>query len=149
MNAWTNTAAGLFDMRTKVFDPSNSNLRGDRTNSPDIAVVISDGASNINRERTIPNAEDAKRDGITVLAVGLTNFVNPGELQRIASDGGLGVTYWRSPDFRVTSTIINNIVDRTCDRVVPGLLCFYWLFILIIINNINVILKYVEYVSRI
>ena len=48
----TNTAGALTAMRDRVFGSSASN----RLNVPDIAIVITDGASTVNRELTIPVA---------------------------------------------------------------------------------------------
>ncbi len=62
----TNTAEGLTEMRRNMFTP----LNGDRSGDPNIAIVITDGRSNIDRFKTIPAAEDAKGSGIDIFAVG-------------------------------------------------------------------------------
>ena len=118
----TNTAAGILDMRVKVFDPNNANARGDRVNVPNIAVVITDGESNVNEARTVPNADAATADGITMLAVGITDQVNMQELAGISSTGIQGDTYWTSPSFMVTSAVVQNIVNRTCVSAGGGMI---------------------------
>ena len=62
----TYTADGLTEMRKNMFTP----LNGDRSGDPNIAIVITDGRSNIDRFKTIPAADDAKRSGIDIFAVG-------------------------------------------------------------------------------
>ena len=59
----------LFTM-TQVFSQ-----KGDRPLAPNTAIVITDGVSTYDPEKTIPYANDAKRDGIKIMAVGITNQV--------------------------------------------------------------------------
>ena len=115
MDAWTNTAAGINDMRTKVFSRP-----GDRPNVPNVCVLITDGVSNIDRTNTVPNANLAKTDGILMLAVGITSQAYEPELKKISSTGVKDETYWLPPDFRVTNDIIESIVRRTCDNIELG-----------------------------
>lgn len=63
----TNSADGLRIMRTKMFSVSN----GDRKDVANIAMIITDGVSNINSRRTIPEAREAHRAGIHVYAIGI------------------------------------------------------------------------------
>ncbi|XP_059165060.1 uncharacterized protein LOC131947776 [Physella acuta] len=67
-------------MRTTMFSPEH----GDRPNVPNIAVVITDGQSNRNSERTIPEADAAKAQGIQIYAIGVGAGITE-ELNRIAS----------------------------------------------------------------
>ena len=120
MSGGTHTSAGLLDMRINVFDPGNSDIRGDRASVPDIAVVITDGESNIEPALTIPYAVDATSDGIFVLAVGITDKVDEAELKGISSTGIEGQTYWKSPDFQVADVIVQNIVNATCHNAGGG-----------------------------
>ena len=43
--------------------------------APNTAIVITDGVSTYDPDKTVPYADDAKRDGIKILAVGITNQV--------------------------------------------------------------------------
>ena len=56
----TNTQAALGVMRRELF----SSGRGDRIGVDNIAILVTDGYSNIDRFNTIPEAERAKDDGI-------------------------------------------------------------------------------------
>ena len=120
LNSYTHTAAGLLDMRTKVFDPSHSNLRGDRRNVRNIAIVITDGESNENQNNTIPYADIAAANGILVLAVGISGNVNINEIKGISSTGVENDTYWVSADFRVADRIVRSITRKTCEKATIG-----------------------------
>ena len=116
----TNTSSGIKRMQTQVFDPLGRDRRGDRSRVANLAIVITDGASNLDAGKTIPFAEDAKDANIKMLAVGITSQVNETELKGISSNGILGETYWRSDDFIVTKEIVQNIISQTCDIIEPG-----------------------------
>ena len=62
----TNTARGLDEARLNMFTPIN----GDRSGDPNTVIVITDGRSNVQRERTIPAADDARRNGVEIYAIG-------------------------------------------------------------------------------
>ena len=58
----TNTSGGLYLMRTNVFDESS----GDRPDVPNMAIVITDGKSTYDPERTIPEARLAREAGTKI-----------------------------------------------------------------------------------
>ena len=116
----TNTADGLRVMRTVIFDPTKSGARGDRPDVPNIGILITDGASNVDERNTFPFADQAKRDGIYMLVIGVTERVNENELIQISSTGVLKETYWKSLDFRDLNDIASSIVNQTCKFVTPG-----------------------------
>lgn len=62
----TNTADALKTMHEAMFLTS----RGDRPDVNNVAIVLTDGVSNINSRRTIPEAEAARNKGIEVYVVG-------------------------------------------------------------------------------
>ena len=49
-------------MRTQQFTEAN----GDRPGVPNVAILLTDGESTENPENTIPEAADARADGITI-----------------------------------------------------------------------------------
>ena len=70
----TNSADALQTMHSQVFVRN----RGDRPDADNIAFMITDGVSNINSRRTIPEANRAKGKGIEVYAIGNNHiFVAP------------------------------------------------------------------------
>ena len=76
----TNTADALKTMRTEMYTAAN----GDRPNVPNICIVVTDGVSNINSRRTIPEAEEARAAGIHIYAIGI-GLTDTTELDGIAS----------------------------------------------------------------
>jgi Mg-chelatase subunit ChlD len=63
----TNTADALLTMHETMFTEGN----GDRKDAPNICIVITDGVSNVNFVRTLPEAEEARKKGIHIYAVGI------------------------------------------------------------------------------
>lgn len=63
----TNTADSLKVMRTKMFTAA----MGDRPDVPNICLILTDGVSNVNSRRTIPEAELARNAGIHIYAIGI------------------------------------------------------------------------------
>lgn len=63
----TNTADGLQTMHEELFNEAN----GDRPGVPNICIIMTDGVSNINYRRTIPEADVAKEKDIHIYAVGI------------------------------------------------------------------------------
>lgn len=76
----TNTAGALKVMRNTMFTKQN----GDRDNVRNIAVVVTDGVSNINSRQTVMEAEKAKIADIHIYAIGV-GLSETEELEQIAS----------------------------------------------------------------
>jgi collagen type VI alpha len=76
----TNTADGLRAVHSQMFTLEN----GDRHNARDEAIVITDGVSNMNSDRVIPEAETLRSRGIHVYAIGV-GLTETKELDGIAS----------------------------------------------------------------
>ena len=76
----TNTADALKTMRTEMFTEWN----GDREGVDNIAIILTDGVSNINSRRTIPEAETARAENIHIYAIGI-GLTDTKELDGIAS----------------------------------------------------------------
>lgn len=76
----TNTAGGLEALTSEMFTAGN----GDRPDVPNMAFVITDGQSNINTQRTIPEAERARDAGIDIYAIGI-GLAETDELKGISS----------------------------------------------------------------
>ena len=76
----TNIADAIQITRETMFNTRN----GDRPDIPNVAIIITDGISNINSRRTIPEAEMAKDENIRIFAIGV-GVENGTELDSIAS----------------------------------------------------------------
>ena len=55
--SYTNTSGGLTLLQTRLFDPTGLNQWGDRSDVPNVAIVITDGASNEDEHNTVPFAD--------------------------------------------------------------------------------------------
>ena len=116
----TRTSSGIKRMMDDVFDPLGRDLKGDRSDVANLAIVITDGESNLDAHKTVPYANEAKDKNIKVFAVGITKAVNETELKGISSNGIRGETYWLSDDFNMTDEIVKGIVRKTCDNIGQG-----------------------------
>jgi hypothetical protein len=132
----TNTSGGLRLMTNEQFIAS----RGDRPNVNNVGIVITDGESNEDVERVIPDARNAENRGIKVFAIGITNAVNTQELANISSlPQRLNENWWTSPEFTTLNQIIQQVTQAICvttpvpdvtdnlycrDTCCHGLICF-------------------------
>ncbi len=96
-------------MRTQMFTPK----RGDRPLAPNIAIVITDGASNVDPQLTIPSAIDAKAANITMIALGIGAGVVESELKGIASFPSL---VFNVMDFSALDTIQSGIINAASEK---------------------------------
>jgi len=79
MYGWLQAALG--EMRTVVFGGA-----GDRPNVPNVGVLVSDGHSTVNASRTLPEAQLAQADNITMLAVVVNADNNIDDMTAISSN---------------------------------------------------------------
>ncbi|XP_062575513.1 collagen alpha-1(XIV) chain-like [Saccostrea cucullata] len=63
----TNTADALKTMHEEMFSKDN----GDRPGVRNVCIIMTDGVSNINYQRTIPEAERARQKDIHIYAIGI------------------------------------------------------------------------------
>lgn len=80
----TNTADALIRLRTEVFTLEGG-ARATDIAIPRVAVVITDGRSNVNASLTIPSALALREGGTTVYSVGVGDNIVMEELLAIAS----------------------------------------------------------------
>ena len=112
----TNTSGGLRIMNGQQFIQS----RGDRPNVPNIAIVITDGESTYDKERTVSDAVAARDNNIEIVVVGVTNRIKESELRLISSPPQrLGENYFKSASFVDLPLIVEEITRKTCSIVAP------------------------------
>lgn len=109
MNSLTNTAAGLRVAHDIIFQPP-----GDRPDVPNLAVVITDGVSNINKD-LLPEEARLLKNVSTVIVIGVTSNVNFAELTLIATDVHLITAV---PNFASLNSELENIIDQMCSAVI-------------------------------
>lgn len=93
-----------------LINHSFTSRHGDRTDAPNIAVIITDGQSN-NRQATIKEANLLHSRGITTVAIGVGSGINLSELKAIASNQSLMFTV---PNYGALHTIQGLIDHRIC-----------------------------------
>lgn len=94
----TNTAGAIQVMRNEMFKKEN----GARDKASKVGIIITDGVSNINYHRTIPEAEQAREMGIVLLAIGV-GLSNTLELDGIAgrSENKLNIDRFEELEFKL------------------------------------------------
>lgn len=80
----TNTGDALRQLRTEVFADGKGARRADVA-IPRVAVVMTDGESNVNATQTIPSALALQDAGVDVYVVGVGSQINLTEVEGIAS----------------------------------------------------------------
>jgi collagen type VI alpha len=76
----TNTADALNMMRTEMFRRRN----GDRSDATNVAILVTDGISNIDHKLTIPAALEAHAAGVHIYTVGI-GLTDTAELESIST----------------------------------------------------------------
>ena len=114
----TNIAGGILQMRSVQFTAAH----GDRPEVPNVAIVVTDGVSIITPECTIPEAEHAHKQGITMFSIGVTSKVDSAEVFGISSPPHTPNTYvFFAQDFGNVDNIATTIFNATCNvRPPPG-----------------------------
>ncbi|XP_069108198.1 cartilage matrix protein-like [Argopecten irradians] len=109
----TNTASGLRLMRTTMFTLEH----GDRPDAENIAIIITDGVSNVNSRQTIPEARTARNSGIKIYAIGVA-LIETTELQGIASLP-LEEHLFLADDFSELNSLKDKIFEGQCPQPAP------------------------------
>lgn len=78
----TNTQEAIRRAYNEVFTTS----RGDRPGVKNVMIVVTDGQSTQSSHMTIPEANNAKQNGIEIYSVGIGEYVNIAEIDGMASD---------------------------------------------------------------
>ena len=94
-------------MRNEVFSYTN----GDRSQVGNIAIVMTDGQSNVNTPGTLEQATLARNEGVLMLAVGIGNNVNRQEVEGITSDTSRA--FYASNQDQL-QRVANQILDVIC-----------------------------------
>lgn len=107
----TNTSGGLWVAQSRIFTEKS----GDRPDVPNMALVITDGKSTFDSQKTIPLAEGLRQDGVQIISVGVTDSVDETELKGLSSPPHvLNQNYFTSPDFRQLDKIIDKVLSSAC-----------------------------------
>ena len=113
LNTATNTADGIRLMMNEQFTAA----RGARPNARRLGIVMTDGMSNVNHELTIPNAQQAQNMNITMYCIGISQSIDPVEIQMISSPPQLpNVTYWLEPNYARLAALTQSFALNICNQ---------------------------------
>ena len=87
---------------------------GDRDGVQNFAIIVTDGNSNVNPERTIPNAIDARVKGINVIVVSIGTLLNMLELRGLASMP-IKANMHEAKSWRNLESMPTPIIKNMCD----------------------------------
>ena len=111
MGERTNTASALRMLKDSGFTAAN----GDRDFARNIALMITDGNSNINPEDTIPEAIETRVNNVLLLAVAVgKTFVNQLEIEGIASEPS-DLNIFQVERYSELSSRVKDLAAGTCN----------------------------------
>ena len=86
---------------------------GDRSNAPNVAIIVTDGMATREVERTQPDAQRAQDDGIEMVSIGITSAVDLPTLQFLSSDPKReNENFFRSTNFMTLGDIVHGLIQR-------------------------------------
>lgn len=106
----TNIAAALRTAHYTMF----SQRFGARAGVPKILILVTDGKANIEPERTLPEANLTKSDGIEIFSVGITSSISFEQLRAIAS-ASWETHFFYASNFEALSSVLQNLLDHSCE----------------------------------
>lgn len=109
----TNTSGGLRVATTQVYEAGGAT----RDDARRVAIVITDGVSTKDDDRTISDAKTLRESpyDVTIFAVGVTNQIDVNELEAISSEPQeKDQNYFTSPDFDELNRLIEALLNGTC-----------------------------------
>ena len=135
MGGNTNTSGGLRRMHFEQFTKN----KGDRDGVPNVAVVITDGVSTYDNNRTIPDAIAARQSGIKIYSIGVTEKINVNEVRLLSSlPQEEGQNYFQSMDFSNLNEIVLNLMETMCTSVKESNVLYTILSFCIILSGVGV-----------
>ena len=105
----TNTSGALRVMRKEVYQES----RGDRPGVLDIGIIVTDGESNVDEDRTVYEARRLKENKIRMFAVGVTSRIDTAELETIVSQP-VSDHFFNTARFEDIDNLVSRLVWRVC-----------------------------------
>jgi hypothetical protein len=105
----TNTPAALEDAYSVQFKQQN----GNRPNVPDVLIIVTDGYSNVNQTRTVPDAVTLKNSGVTIYSIAVGLDPHWSELDGMASSPSTQYVIPLPTIQNITSTA-NTLLNKLC-----------------------------------
>ena len=88
---------------------------GDRSNAPNVAVLITDGPSNKDSSQTVPAAEAARNAGINIFVIGVGRDIDPMEMKRISGSKDRTMYLWDFDELLTESTL-KPMYSKICSK---------------------------------
>ena len=107
----TNTSGALRLMNDQAFTPQH----GDRPDIHNVAIIMTDGQSNVNESGTVPEAIRSKNMSVRMFVVGLTNNTNTKELKAMSSFP-LKNHFFNRSSYSLVQTVVSNLVWNVCQK---------------------------------
>ena len=107
-----NISSGLYTM-LHTFDPK-SNKYGDRWKIRNVGVFVTSRSSIMDKNNFTEVLKEVKKQGITMISVGISDNIDEAELSFISTDGKKGETYWRSSRESLDKEMIKSVSDKLC-----------------------------------
>ena len=105
----TNISGALRQLNDHVLTAKH----GDRADVHNVVILLTDGQSNVNASGTILEAKRAKKRGVRMFVIGLTNNVLMDELQKMSSKP-LSTHLFSRASYSLVSTVVSNLVWNVC-----------------------------------
>lgn len=107
----TNTSGAIRTALSMVYSGSP----GDRPDIPDVIVLVTDGESTIEQNKTVHEAMRAKKMGIKMYVVGVTEEINVDELKEMASDP-VDEHFFDLTAVKYLSSITYRLINNLCRK---------------------------------
>ena len=105
----------LFQINWEVISLILKNLHLLNLQACNIALIVTDGKSNVEERGTLPESLAAKNKGITVYSVGVTSGANEEEVREISSNPRqLNHNYYMLNGFSDLRDIVDDITTQAC-----------------------------------
>ena len=88
---------------------------GDRSNAPNVAVLITDGPSNKDSWQTVPAAEAARNAGINIFVIGVGSDIDPMEMKDISGSKDRLTYVWDFDEILKESTV-KPMYSKICSK---------------------------------
>ena len=95
---------------------------GDRSNVPNIAVLISNGRATIDFWKTVPAAKSARTAGINIFVIGVGSQIDYNELEGIAGSKDHVKLVWNF-GMLLEKTFLKSLYSNICSKFT-----LYWIY---------------------
>ena len=106
----TNTSGALRMIREQIFIEAN----GERPSIPNFAIIVTDGNSNVESDRTIPEAIENRIAGIHQIVATVENDPNNLEIKGLASDPDTA-NIFNVDRYSQLHSMVAGVVQATCN----------------------------------